>query len=147
MNIKICLLAACLLGALPAFGQLSVITVAIPSTATNEVENTTPTGSAVPVDKQDFVGAQFITTGDDTDTGNLVLKFARSTDGSTFETTKQFGWAIPMNGTTRVIAYTNFPPEVIGGAKFIKVVSINNTNELSSGKTNSLKIILKRLPK
>ena len=82
----------------------------------------------VKVDKQDR--AAIIFTGALTGSGssNIVFTFARSADGTNFETTPQFTWQVTPNGTTTVVAWTNMDVTTLGPASYLRLVSIVNSN-------------------
>ena len=82
-------------------------------------------------------------TGATTNSGNVVVTFARSTDTdptastAVWETTPQFTWTVALNSTNAVIGITNLPNDSFSGISGLKVVSIQNT---AAGAVGSVKL-------
>lgn len=142
----IAILLGLALFALSAPAQVSVINVGITNSVINNATTSTSMGNVINVSKQDFVGMEFRGQGDRAGTGIQTLTFARSTDGTTFETTPRFTWTLSLNGNTAIVGYTNFPNAVIGGAHSIKLVSIANADASATVTNTSLRVLLKRVP-
>jgi hypothetical protein len=91
--------------------------------------------------KQDKVAVQVKFTLSNTATTNTIYTFARSLDGSNYDTANTFVWAVPQNGTTTVIASTNID---MAGYGYLKLVTIDNRDD-NGVLTNSLiKYAIKR---
>jgi hypothetical protein len=78
-------------------------------------------------------------------TDAITITFARSVDGTTWETTPRFTWATALNGTTAVVTYTNLNSSLIGAAGYLKVISIQNASATVLGTNASLTVIKKTL--
>jgi hypothetical protein len=93
------------------------------------------------VRKQDKVAVQVKFTLSAAATTNTIYTFARSLDGSNYDTANTFVWAVPQNGTTTVIASTNID---MAGYGYLKLVTIDNRDD-NGVLTNSLiKYAIKR---
>lgn len=128
--------AALALLALPTLADVSPVDVGMTNTVAAETTLTTGLGSAVNVENQDNVGVTcaFKTTSADTSTGDITLLFARSFDGTVYETTPKLSFIVPSNSTNLVVGYTNLTVSSIGSAKWLKLVSFQNaaTNSLTN---------------
>jgi Tfp pilus assembly major pilin PilA len=119
--------------------------VGAPTTFTNNVVNTTFTGSAVKIDKQHAVDLVVKIQGNAASTDKVVVSLARSGDGTTFETSPPatLKFTNTLNGTTAVIGYHNIPESLIGSAHSIKVVSIHNESATVPSTNSYVKVIKK----
>jgi hypothetical protein len=82
-------------------------------------------GSGIKIDNQDSAGLTITGTGDAAgSSGAVTITFARSYDGTNWETHPKFTAATAVNGTTFVLEYTNLPNTVVGSAIYIKPTSI-----------------------
>lgn len=148
-NILGAALVAAVIGlmALPAAGGVGTVNPGITNSIINNATTTVNVGTAVKVNDYDNVGVEFMFQGDRAGTGGLTVTFARSVDNVSWETTPRFAWAPALNGNTAVVAYTNFPSSIIGGAGWIKVVSIANADVSATATNARLRVILKKIPK
>jgi hypothetical protein len=112
------------------------ITNSIAAATTNTSAQTI--GNALPVSKFDSVGLVFNAQGSASGSSNITITFARSLDGTNYETTPQLTWTVAANGTTQVIAYTNLSNTYLGPAAYLKVVSIANANATANMTNASL---------
>lgn len=143
--IRISLLAAIVGLATPAFADFGTTDLGINSRITNNATFTSNTGSPVKLANHDNVGFAFRFQGDQAGTGAITLTFARSVDGTNWETTPRFTWSVALNGNTAVVAYTNFPSAVIGAAGYLKVAQIANADANATATNASLTLIRKSL--
>jgi hypothetical protein len=103
-------------------------------------------GVAVKIDNRDNAGLMLKFQGNAAATEAITVTFARSPDNSNWETTPRFTWAAALNGNTAVVAYTNLSTAVVGGAGYLKVISIQNGNGGTVHATNaSLHLIDKKI--
>lgn len=104
-------------------------------------------GSGLKIDNQDNASAMFLFQGDAAGTGAMTITWARSHDGTNYETTPRFVTATALNGNTAVIFFTNLIPIThIGASIFIKPVSIANA-DVTANATNCSLLLLKKNPK
>lgn len=142
------LIAAALLApVVPAFADVAVEAMLSAGTVTNETTRTTGF-TAVEIPKVNNVGLALRFTGAGAATDNLTLTFARSVDGSNYETTPRFTWRVALNGTTAVVGYTNLVESTIGAARYLKLVSIQNegTNNATNVYVEVIKKTIKASP-
>jgi len=63
-------------------------------------------------------------------TSNVTFAFSVSLDGTTWTTLKPFSAAFAANGTTPVVGFYNFPPNVAGGGAsniaYVRLATIQN---------------------
>jgi hypothetical protein len=101
--------------------------------------NTTVTvnlGSGLKISEQDQCGIMLMGQGDAAgSSGVLTLTFARSVDGTNWETHPKFTVLSAVNGTTAILEYTNLSSAVIGAAGWIKPVSVQSA-DTSANLTN-----------
>ena len=128
----------------PPDAKADVGTQSIISSATFTNDTTRTTGfTDVKIDKQDNIGVLLSFQGNGSGSDEITVTFARSGDGTTFETTPRFTWAIPANGTTAVVAYTNLSSAVIGSAGYLRVISVQNASTNRNMTNSSITIIKK----
>ena len=121
--------AALVLAAFTAQADTGVDTALSAGTITNATTRTSGF-TDVEITKQDNVGVVCRFTGAGTNAvDTLVVTFARSADGSNFETTPRWTWPVPLNATTAVVGYTNLDATALGAARWLRVVSIQNTGD------------------
>lgn len=143
MNKLIFTIAVSALIALATQARADVGTVTLLSgTLTNN--STWTINSTAKVDDNEIVGVQAVATGNQAGTGNITLTFARSGDGVEFETTPRFTWVFALNGTTKVVAYTNLTTTV-GAAHSIRLVSVANADASCSATNATILLIKKRV--
>ena len=110
---------------------------------TNNVVGATTNTYAIVVDiqKQSHTGFQVTAKYDGACTGTALLSFARTVDGTTYETTPGITLTTAAgNGTTLV---TTFGVQQVDGIQKLKLVSIGNTN--AAALTNiTFKYLIKR---
>lgn len=110
-----------------ALADTGVDTVISAGTITNSTTRSSGF-TDISISKQDNVGVVLRFTGAGTNAvDNLVVTFARSADGSNFETTPRWTWTVPLNATTAVVGYTNLNASALGAAAYLRVVSVQNT--------------------
>jgi len=124
--------------ALTAFGLRAADFIA-GVTITNNATRTTGF-NPVYVGGSESAGFVFKFQGDTTNTGALTLTFGRSTDGVNIETAPRFTFASALNSNTVVVAYTNWGREIIGGAQYVHLISIQNAD--SAGKATNATVSL-----
>ena len=61
--------------------------------------------------------------------GAVTFTLARSPDGTVWETTPRWTWAVTLNGTTEVVAVTNIAGSIIGATHSLKVISVANADD------------------
>jgi hypothetical protein len=61
-------------------------------------------------------------------TANVILAFNVSADGTNWSTTTPFSYTLPMNGTTAVIGYTNFPSTLLDNVAYLRLAYISNAH-------------------
>jgi hypothetical protein len=83
--------------------------------------------------------------GDGAGTGAITVTFARSSDGTVWETTPRVAWVTALNGNTAVVAYTNLNAALLGSAPYIKVMSIANADASRAATNASLTLVKKNL--
>jgi hypothetical protein len=130
----------------PVFAQVSLQDLSATNNIPQNATTTTELGSAIPLSQRDNVGILVSFKLQNGGTENQTLIFARSGDGTTYETWPRITWTIPANGTTTVVAYTNVPNSLIGAAYDLKLVSWANgcaTNYVTNITVNA---VLKRDP-
>jgi hypothetical protein len=130
---------------LPAMADVGTENVGITNSIVNNATTSANVGRAIKIDKQDNVGLLFKFQGTAAGTDAITITFARSVDGTTWETTPRFTWATALNGTTAVVTYTNLNSSLIGAAGYLKVISIQNASATVLGTNASLTVIKKTL--
>lgn len=126
----------------PAHADTGVETVISSATFTNAATRTTGF-TDVEITKQDNVGVVLSFQGAGTnDVANLTVTFARSVDGTNFETTPRFTWPVTLNATTAVVAYTNLTSSTIGAARWLRVISVQNAGDNNA--TNAAIYVIKK---
>jgi hypothetical protein len=131
--------------AMPALADVGVIDMGVTNKFTANYTTTANMGNSVKLTKNDTVGVQVAVQGDAAGTGAITATFARSLDGTTWETAPRFTMACALNGTTAVVQYTNFPNTIIGPVGYIKLISVQNADATANATNASIKIITKTL--
>jgi len=89
-------------------------------------------GSGVKVDNYESVDLLIKVYNAHTDTGNVTVYFARSGDGSTWETSPKFSTTFALTAAqasnTAQYFWVHLPSTTIGSAMWIKPTSVANTN-------------------
>ena len=93
------------------------------------------------VRKQNKVAVQVKFTLSAAATTNTIYTFARSVDGSNFDTSGTVTWQVPQNGTTAVICSTNIDMEGYG---YLKLLSIDNRDDNGVLTNSFIKYAIKR---
>jgi len=102
------------------------------STGTNVIAASgtlSPTNAVISIQKHLNLGLQASFALSGTGTGNIVLSFAKSLDGTTFETTPSVTLTIAASGTNTVSGLTNVS---MGAVPKLKLVSVTNANTPST---------------
>ena len=102
-------------------------------------------GNGVRISKTDAAALELKMQGDAAETLGVTFTFARSADGTTYETTPRFTWVATLNGTTAVVAYTNLSNAVIGPAAYLKCVSIVSAATNANATNVTLRVLTKTL--
>lgn len=102
-------------------------------------------GTVVKIDDRETASFVFKAAGSTAQSGNISFTFVRSADNSTWETTPGFIWVVPLNSLTPVVAWTNFPREVIGSAGYVKCIGITNANSTALATNAALYLIDKKV--
>jgi hypothetical protein len=126
------------------FADVSVIDVGMTNTLVANATQTANLGNPVQVSPQTSVGLALSFVGAAAVTGNVTLTLARSADGTKWETTPQFTFIVPLNGTNSVVGVTNLPSSVIGSFKWIKVVSAANSAASNNSPTSVVLEVIKK---
>ena len=74
-------------------------------------------------------------------TALVTIRMDVSYNGSNWTTTTPLQWSYPLNGTTPVTAWTNFPPSVLDNVKKARVSSVSNAHSASIHFTNVISSI------
>lgn len=134
----------------PASAQVTpatptVSTVISSATFTNSATRTTGY-TDVDVLNSENVGLICRFTGSGTNAvDTLVLIWARSADGTNFETTPRISWTVPLNATTAVVGYTNLINDAFGPVKTLRLISVQNTGNNTA--TGAVVEVVHKLPK
>ena len=141
---------ACLaLLSLPAFAEVGTTsfgtTNRINAAATNSTAGAAGVGGAVLCDQMNHAALVIAGSGSASDTGNLLLTFARSGDGTTYETTPRFNVLAALNSTTAIAVWSDVPVTTLGPAYSLKLISVANTNANSAITNFSVKLIKKTI--
>ena len=74
--------------------------------------------------------------GTNASTALVTIRMDVSYNGSNWTTTAPLQWSYPLNGTTPVTAWTNFPPSVLDNVKKARIASVSNAHSASIHFTN-----------
>lgn len=131
----------------PALADTAVEAMLSAGTLTNSATRTSGF-TDIEIPKVNNVGLVLRFTGAGAATDNLTLTFARSVDGSNFETAPRFTWKVALNGTTAVVGYTNLVESTIGAARYLRLVSAQNegTNNATNVYIEVIKKTIKASP-
>ncbi len=103
-------------------------------------------GTTVKIDNRDNCSMVFNGFGSTAQTGNILITFARSADGVTWENSPTVNWVVAVsNGaTTNTCTWTNWPQSIIGSAGYLKLVGLNNSNSTCIFTNASLYLVDKK---
>lgn len=127
--------------ALSARAEVGAVNVLSAGTLTNNATRTTGF-TDVKIDRNEVVACQVNLQGDQAGTGAITLTWARSKDGSTFETTPRFTVVTALNGNTAVVAFTNLTA-LTGAAHSLRLISAQNADASASATNVTISIVKK----
>ena len=126
----------------PACADTGVEPVISAGTFTNAATRTSGF-TAIEVSKQVQCGVVLRFTGSGTNAvDNLIVTFGRSANGTNIETVPRWTWSVPLNATTAVVGYTNLNADALGAARYLHVISVENTGNASA--TNAYIEVIKK---
>jgi len=121
----------------PAWAEVGTQTLNVTNTITKNATELLDLGGTNSVPNQDNIGIQLSFIGDQAGTGALTFKFARSLDGTTWETTPSFALVTALNGRTAVAYTTNWS---IGAFGYYKLQSVVNADANAAATNVVIKI-------
>lgn len=128
----------------PARAEVGIINTAVTNSIAENATTTANMGNAVKVDRNTDVAVVCAFQGSAAGTSTLTYNWARSIDGTTWETFPRPSFIFTQNGTTAVVGYTNLPSAWVGAAHSIKLVSIVHSGATGAITNHSVKIAVKK---
>ena len=128
-----------------AYADVGIVDTSSTNSIAANVTTSVNLGNAIKIGKTDTVGIVHAFQGNAAGTGKITYTWARSADGTTWETDPKFATAATLNGTTAVVNYTNLPNTLIGPAQYIKLLSIANADASATATNATVKVIVKTL--
>lgn len=130
-----------LLGLAPLAQAQQYFVETVSSAATIAASGSITPGTKIPVRPYSNVAIQVSFKLSGSGTSNIVASFAKSVDGTTFETTPSVTVTVAASGTTTVSGVSNV---ALGGVGWLKLVSVTNANTPSTVAELSIKTAVKR---
>jgi len=94
------------------------------------------TTTAVTVRQGSGIAILPLFAGTNAGTAVLTLHFEVSADGTNFTTTTPLKALAAQNGTTGVLSYTNFPPDLLNNVRAIRLAKVQNAHTAQLFLTN-----------
>lgn len=147
MKTKYLLIGALSVFAASAIGAVSQDSFGMTNAIAKNATVTTNLGGGVKVDNYADLSFVWRVYSTHTDAGNITITFARSGDGTTWETGPQFTQTFPITSKTNNPQYVwvNVPATTVGSSAWIKPVSVANTNA-NIDLTNSVLSVVRKRP-
>lgn len=126
--------------------SVGVVDFITAGTLTNSV--TWAQGGTVDISKQSMCGLSVRFQGAASSTSDIVVKLARSADGTNFETSppSTLSFTNALNGTNVVIGYFQIPRDVVGSVRTLKLLSVQNASGSVNATNATISIVKKYEP-